>query len=89
MNIRAGTAEQGVSQGSNRDHEPLSLRALRHERDVKIRELEAATGIHRGRLSELERGLRWPSRRELELLDEFYGVSLRVAWVIQVEDVAA
>ena len=89
MSLGADQRAQSLSDGSNpaqRRHS-RSLTELREQGGLSLRELEAKTGIHRGRLSELERGLRWPKTSELRSLEAFYDVpGLRVAWLIVVDE---
>jgi transcriptional regulator with XRE-family HTH domain len=79
-------APQGARKRLEPRAEALTLRELRRRRNCSLRELEARTGINRGRLSELEHGKRWPKSSELRVLEEHFGVpGLRVAFVIVVD----
>jgi transcriptional regulator with XRE-family HTH domain len=86
VSLPSGT--QAVLKGSNHPHAPVTLRALRLLHGSSLRDAQEATGIHRGRISELERGLRWPRTRELEALENYYNTRLRVAFVILADEEA-
>lgn len=51
-----------------------TLRDLREQRGLTLRQLERHTGIFSGRLSKLERGAESPTVAELLRLGEFYGI---------------
>ena len=65
---------------------PASLRELRHERGLTLTQAADRTGLHKARLSELERGLRGPSYDELHALGRFYGRLLCVRLAIVVHE---
>lgn len=54
----------------------MTLRDLRTSRDLTLRDVEAATGIFYGHLSEIERGVRLPSPAQMVALAAFYEVEL-------------
>lgn len=65
---------------------PVSLRDLRHEKGLSLTEAAVRIGMHKGRLSELERGDRAATRQELTALEQAYGVGLRVVHAIVVDE---
>jgi transcriptional regulator with XRE-family HTH domain len=52
------------------------LRALRHTRDLTLKDLASAVGRSVGWLSQIERGQRTPSVRDLALLAEQLGINI-------------
>jgi transcriptional regulator with XRE-family HTH domain len=50
-----------------------NLRKLRKNKHLTIRDVEAATGINRGKLSEIENGIRRPSYDQRVALNDFIG----------------
>jgi transcriptional regulator with XRE-family HTH domain len=54
----------------------MRLRVLRAERGLSLRQVEAATGVAKETLSEVERGVRHPYDTTLGKLAKFYGVPL-------------
>ena len=52
----------------------LSLRELRQQRDMTLRQVEADTGFNRGLISEIENGKRVPTPVHLLALSDLYGV---------------
>lgn len=65
---------------------PVSLRDLRHEKGLSLTEAAVRAGLHKGRLSELERGDRAATRHEIAALEQTYGVGLRVVHAIVVDE---
>lgn len=66
----------------------LTLRALRLAREMSLRQLEGETGINRGVLSRIERGLVLPAPAQLAALAEALGVehaSWRIRFVLETE----
>lgn len=61
---------------------PVSLRDLRHEKGLSLTEAAGRIGMHKGRLSELETGVRGPSWEELERLTQFFNTPLNVRFSI-------
>lgn len=53
----------------------MTLRELRESRKLSLLDVERSTGIHRGTLSKIERGLEAPSPTQLLVLSERYGVN--------------
>jgi len=78
------TASSPVSERSNRAEKPLplALRELRHKSGLSLTEAADFVGMHKARLSEIERGVRGPSAAELQLLAWYYG-PLEVAFVVR------
>lgn len=58
-----------------------TFRELRRQKNMSIRQVEAATGVFNPHLSEIERGIRFPTEEEFAALSEFYGVS-REGWTL-------
>jgi transcriptional regulator with XRE-family HTH domain len=56
------------------------LRLIRNERGLSQRDVESATGIHYSSVAHYELGLKNPSRKKLEALAKYYGVS--VSWLL-------
>lgn len=52
-----------------------NLRALRKDQDMKIRHAEHETGINRGLLSQIERGILMPNDEQHEQLVRVYGAA--------------
>lgn len=52
----------------------MTLRELRELRGLSLLTVERDTGIHRGTLSKIERGLETPKPEQLVVLSERYGV---------------
>jgi len=69
------------------------LRTIREERGLTIREAEEQTGIARGTLSQLERGVLLPLDKQVPKLEIVYGPSVdwysRLAGLALQEDEAA
>ncbi len=92
MSVQAGTRSEAVSVSSKkpagRRQKPLPtpLRELRGQHGKTLSQAAELAGLNPARLSELERGIRWPKRAELEALEWIYGVSLRVGFVIVVDE---
>lgn len=57
-----------------------NLRKLRKARNISLRALEQMTGINRGQLSEIERGVRKPTYDQRLLLNDIFEDKLRF-WV--------
>ena len=56
-----------------------NIREIRTSQCISIRDLARITGIHKGILSDIERGIRVPSQAEVKLIEDIIGeVSL---WV--------
>lgn len=81
-------ADLRVRARPNKPERPLppTLRDLRHESALSLTEAAARIGMHKGRLSELERGDRAASASEMDALAEFYNVPLRVVLAIVVDE---
>ncbi|HVM69554.1 MAG TPA: helix-turn-helix transcriptional regulator [Gaiellaceae bacterium] len=62
-------------------HVRCRLRQLRNlmPGDVSLRDMEERTGISRGTLSQLERGILLPLDRQIDALEHGYGAPI-VAW---------
>lgn len=52
----------------------MTLRELREQRHLSLLDVERDTGIHRGTLSKIERGIETPTPRQLDMLSARYGV---------------
>lgn len=52
----------------------MTLRELREQRKLSLLDVERSTGIHRGTLSKIERGLETPKAEQLVILSNRYGV---------------
>lgn len=52
----------------------IPLRALRKARGLSLDDIWLKTGLDRGHLSRLERGLVKPSGRTKKILEKFYGL---------------
>ncbi len=76
------------SDNAQRAEKPLppTLRDLRHARGLSLTEAAVRIGMHKGRLSELERGDRAATMQELTALEQAYGVGLRVVHAIVVDE---
>ncbi len=61
-----------------------TLRELREARGCSLRAVEIMTGISRGTLSKVERGLEVPSAEQLVQLSRFYEVD-PTRWVARVQ----
>lgn len=72
--------------GRRESARPKPLHELRRARDWTVGEAAEEAGLTPGRLSELERGTRWPKASELEKLATLYGVPLRVAFAVVVDE---
>lgn len=83
---RVALAEALVEGYTQPEHDPrgLTLREVRHRSGHSIRDVEDRTGIHRGVLSTIERGLRIPTLHELRALSHLYEVPLD-HWHVVVE----
>jgi len=79
-------AYQAVVGGSNPEN--VTLRELRRMRGLSLRDVERSTGIYRGQLSTIERGISIPSPATLQTLSELYGVPFD-SWKVVVEYVIA
>jgi transcriptional regulator with XRE-family HTH domain len=77
-------AAEAYLAGYNHEGEGLTLRALRHRRNMTLRQVEVETGFNRGVLSQIERGLMVPSPVHLLALSDLYGVSPE-DWQLHVE----
>lgn len=53
---------------------PRTLREIRHEHGLSLSRAAELAGVHKGRISELERGERSPRTEELARLAHIYGV---------------
>lgn len=87
--IRSSSAIQGASGRSNSGEKPLplTLREVRHARGLTVTEAAERAGLHKGRISELERGERSPRQDELDALCAAYGVrAWRVVLAIVVDE---
>ncbi len=80
------TIGSNASQARSEKPLPLTLRELRHEKGLGLTEAAVRAGLHKGRLSELERGDRAATRHELTALEQAYGVGLRVVHAIVVDE---
>lgn len=66
---------------------PATLREVRHARGLSVTEAAERSGLHKGRISELERGERSPRQDELDALSAAYGVrAWRVVLAIVVDE---
>lgn len=74
MATSQATGSEGAAQGSNHGHVELTLRALRLERGLSIRDVENLSGISRACLSMIERGRELPTPEQLATLADVYGV---------------
>ena len=52
----------------------MTLRELREQRGLSLLDVERDTGIHRGTLSKIERGIETPKAEQLAALSQRYGV---------------
>lgn len=91
LRLRSSSAALAASARSNARQTaekplPPTLRDLRHESALSLTEAAARIGMHKGRLSELERGDRAATERELDALAEFYNAPLRVVLAIVVDE---
>lgn len=84
---------QRRSARSNRDtassEKPLppTLREVRHARGLTVTQAAERSGLHKGRISELERGERSPRQDELDAVSALYGVrSWRVVFSVVVDE---
>ena len=81
MSVAQADAAEALCSGSNHSTAALTLRELRHRRDLSIRTVEARTGINRARLSMIERGRELPTPDQLAVLADVYGVEGRWRFV--------
>jgi transcriptional regulator with XRE-family HTH domain len=68
LSHRVITLLRGYRKGASVEND---LRLIRKHKKLSIRDVEAGTGVTRGRLSEIERGIRKPSLDERLAIDDF------------------
>jgi transcriptional regulator with XRE-family HTH domain len=75
---------EGLETGSNSREAPTpkTLRELRHEHGLSLTKVADLSSLNKARISELERGVRWPTRDELTALGYIYGVELGVGFSV-------